>query len=127
MVLLLYCIRLPRAASVETQRDGPSGGGPRSPVDLEAPVVPQRRSLVLHATNVWMWVERGSWMREAGRRGGALGRHTPRLPRGTALSEAGFEVEPTVEANGDKPISPLSVPAEPHCVSVVDCCWGGGQ
>jgi hypothetical protein len=56
-------------------------------------------------------------MREAGRRWGDLGRHTPRLPRGTALSEAGFDVEPTVEANGDKPISPLSVAAEPHCVS----------
>ena len=57
-------------------------------------------------------------MREAGRRWGDLGRHTPRLPRGTALSEAGFDMEPTVEANGDdKPISPLSVAAEPHCVS----------
>ena len=32
-----------------------------------------------------------------------------------------------MEANGDKPISPLSVAAEPHCVSVVDCSWGGGQ
>ena len=45
---------------------------------------------------------------------------TQRAPRGTALSEADFEVEKTVEANGDKPISPLSVAAEPHCVSVMD-------
>ncbi len=72
-------------------------------------------------------------MREAGWRWGELSRvrldhivvchirHTPRAPRGAALSEAGFDVEPTVEANGDKPISPLSVAAEPHCVSVMDC------
>ena len=28
-----------------------------------------------------------------------------------------FDIEPTVEANGNKPISPLSVAAEPPCVS----------
>ena len=28
-----------------------------------------------------------------------------------------FDIEPTVEANGNKPMSPLSVAAEPPCVS----------
>ncbi len=36
-----------------------------------------------------------------------------------AIAAAGdvFDIVPTVEANGNEPISPLSVAAEPHCVS----------
>jgi hypothetical protein len=45
------------------------------------------------------------------------GRHEARV-----LAVAGMRVDilpmPMVEANGNKPISPLSVVAEPHCVSV---------
>jgi hypothetical protein len=36
-----------------------------------------------------------------------------------AIAAAGdeFDIVPTVEANGNEPISPLSIAAEPHCVS----------
>ena len=44
-----------------------------------------------------------------------------------AVSGDEIDVVPTVEANGNKPISPLSVAAEPHCVSVKNCSWGGGE
>lgn len=42
----------------------------------------------------------------------------PRIPRAFVGSVKEFDIEPTVEANGNKPISPLSVAAEPPCVSV---------
>jgi hypothetical protein len=42
----------------------------------------------------------------------------PRIPRALVGSVKEFDIEPTVEANGNKPISPLSVAAEPPCVSV---------
>jgi len=41
-----------------------------------------------------------------------------RMPRAFVGSVEEFDIEPTVEANGNKPISPLSVAAEPPCVSV---------
>ena len=45
-----------------------------------------------------------------------------------ALAVAGMRVDilpmPMVEANGNKPISPLSVVAEPHCVSVKELQLG---
>jgi hypothetical protein len=43
------------------------------------------------------------------------------------VGENGLNIVPTMEANGNKPISPLSVTAEPHCVSVKNCSWGGGR
>ena len=46
---------------------------------------------------------------------------------GIDKTEDEFDIVPTVEANGNKPISPLSVAAEPRCVSVKNCSWGGGH
>ena len=40
-----------------------------------------------------------------------------RIVCASAGSEDQFDIEPTVEANGNKPISPLSVAAELLCVS----------
>ena len=43
-----------------------------------------------------------------------------------ALAVTGMDVDmvPMVEANGSKPISPLSVAAEPHCVSIKEVQLG---
>ena len=44
--------------------------------------------------------------------------HHPRQGRGVEVTEDGADVVPTVEANGNDPISPLSVAAEPAlCLS----------
>ena len=56
-----------------------------------------------------------------------VARHMPSPGQGCVGAEDEIDIVPTVEANGNKPISPLSVAAEPHCVSVVNCSWGGGQ
>ena len=44
-------------------------------------------------------------------------RHGPRDLRTLAVTGK-VDMVPMVEANGSKPISPLSVTAEPHCVSI---------
>ena len=45
-----------------------------------------------------------------------------------ALAVTGkVDIVPMVEANGSKPISPLSVAAELLCVSENECSWGGGH
>jgi hypothetical protein len=38
-----------------------------------------------------------------------------------------FDIEPTVEANGNKPISPLSVAAELPCFQKMNCFWGSDR
>jgi hypothetical protein len=43
--------------------------------------------------------------------------HWRRHPRALAVTGMEVDIVPMVEANGSKPISPLSVAAEPHCVS----------
>jgi len=51
-------------------------------------------------------------------------RHDPWELHGIAASEDEFDIVPTVEANGNEPISPLSVAAEPQCVSVKELHLG---
>jgi hypothetical protein len=53
-------------------------------------------------------------------------RHGPREVRVLAVAgmEVGIVPMPMVEANGNKPISPLSVAAEPHCVSIKELQLG---
>ena len=51
-------------------------------------------------------------------------------PRGVRPRDARSDGEttcPMVAANGNKPIIPLSDAAEPRCVSVKNCSWGGGS
>ena len=49
----------------------------------------------------------------------------PRAARPRALAVTGkVDIVPMVEANGSKPISPLSVAAEPHCVSIKELQLG---
>ena len=50
-------------------------------------------------------------------------RHAARGHRRMVMGD-GFDIVPTVEANGNKPISPLSVAAEPHCVSIKELQLG---
>ena len=52
------------------------------------------------------------------------GRHAPSPPRGCAVTGEEYHIVPTVEANGNKPITPLSVTAEPRCVSVKELQLG---
>jgi hypothetical protein len=53
-------------------------------------------------------------------------RHGPREMRVLAVADMRVDIlpMPIVEANGNKPISPLSVVAEPHCVSVKELQLG---
>ena len=44
--------------------------------------------------------------------------------RALAVTEMTVGIVPMVEANGSKPISPLSVAAEPHCVSIKELQLG---
>ena len=44
-------------------------------------------------------------------------RHAPCHRHGCVVLGDEIDIVPTVEANGNKPISPLSVAAEPRCVS----------
>ena len=57
--------------------------------------------------------------RAGGRHDGDEGpRHGHRHAGGAEVTEAGADIVPTVEANGNDPISPLSVAAEPAlCLS----------
>ena len=173
MVLLLYCIRLPRAADagsggattglecrgpgrrrlrasvrrragarVRRCGDGPPGvtlgpplagcTGPRSPGEPAvgcggaAPMMMEVEIVV-------------GWSRQAsGRAYGRQGRYatTRRHPCGGLArvpaprdrsTDRENDIVPMVSANGNKPITPLSDAAEPHCVSVKDCSWGGGS
>jgi hypothetical protein len=50
-------------------------------------------------------------------------RHGPRDLRTLAVTGK-VDMVPMVEANGSKPISPLSVAAEPHCVSIKELQLG---
>jgi hypothetical protein len=51
-------------------------------------------------------------------------RHGRRNLRALAVTGMTVDIVPMVEANGSKPISPLSVPAEPHCVSIKELQLG---
>ena len=51
-------------------------------------------------------------------------RHGRRDQRARAVTEMTVGIVPMVEANGSKPISPLSVAAEPHCVSIKELQLG---
>ena len=51
-------------------------------------------------------------------------RHAPCTRSDRAATAREYDIVPTVEANGSKPISPLSVAAEPHCVSVKELQLG---
>lgn len=63
-----------------------------------------------------MWAD--GWTDEADqRRECEPGRHAQCEVRAIAGAGDEFDIVPAVEANGNKPISPLSVAAEPHCVS----------
>ena len=105
----------------------PGRGGPRSaaalsPRSLRKGVRPDVRL----ETPPWIPAGRAP---ASGHR--AVPKHEARLsvglrrhdPRGLGDSD----IVPKVEANGNKPISPLSVAAEPHCVSGKNCSWGGGH
>lgn len=171
MVLLLYCIRLPRAAwrllrvpgrlrrrlgsSAVHERDRPARptawqdgwgeGGPRSAtalsprslrvrvrpdVRLETPPRIRRgrapasghRAVPKHEARLSMGRRRAAGRREdegrARQRCTTSVRPDPCSLHGIESTEAEFDIVPTVEANGNKPISPLSVAAEPRCVSV---------
>jgi hypothetical protein len=50
-------------------------------------------------------------------------RHGPRDLRALAVTGK-VDTVPMVEANGNKPISPLSVAAEPHCVAIKELQLG---
>lgn len=45
----------------------------------------------------------------------APGRHAPEDRRASGATAWKYDIVPTVEANGNKPISPLSVAADPRC------------
>ena len=163
MVLLLYCIRLPRAASagarvattgLEWRVPGPPGG-PRSatawpPRSLRERVRPDVRLETPPRMSVGRATASGhravlkheaSCKGDVGkRRSGGNEEDGPGEPQHDmpwrhasdqhqlcAGSGDEIDVVPTVEANGNKPISPLSVAAEPRCVSVKNCSWGGGE
>jgi hypothetical protein len=51
-------------------------------------------------------------------------RHGRRDLRALAVTGMTVGIVPMVEANGSKPISPLSVAAEPHCVSIKELQLG---
>jgi hypothetical protein len=62
----------------------------------------------------------------------ALRHHRPSARRECARRPAphscdGVEENATMSASGKRPITSLSDAAEPQCVSVKDCCWGGGS
>ena len=161
MVLLLYCIRLPRAASagarvattgLEWRVPGPPGGprsatawSPRSlrervrpDVRLETPprmsvgraTASGHRAVLKHEASCredeWGRNGENNEDREGSHRHDMPWRHASDQCQVCAVSGDEIDVVPTVEANGNKPISPLSVAAEPHCVSVKNCSWGGG-
>jgi hypothetical protein len=50
--------------------------------------------------------------------------HARRDVRARAMTGMDVDIVPMVEANGNEPISPLSVAAEPHCVSVKELQLG---
>lgn len=124
MVLLLYC--MPFAACYECRRCmAERHGGPRSTERVRArpEVGPE------HEAESDSWLSTSEENDGRVRRwepSGQLGCH-PRAVRHTipplrvACTSNGpgglIDIEPTVEANGNKPISPLSVAAELHCVS----------
>jgi hypothetical protein len=68
-----------------------------------------------------LWVRFGTHQRHAD-----PVRHGRREMRTLALAGMGVDIVPMpmVEANGNKPISPLSVAAEPHCVSIKELQLG---
>ena len=152
MVLLLYCISLPRAASAGAARrrlgssaadQGPEGGPrsapERSPRALRERVPPElrlatpprilagratasgHRAVPKHEAKLCEELERDCGSSGEGERGVSHGRRDPRAPAVTGLD---VDIVPMVEANGSKPISPLSVAAEPHCVSVKELQLG---
>jgi hypothetical protein len=105
VVLLLYCstaFRCHGAASAGKRDDEAHGGlrstvGPRSPrvpwTQPRTTAPPERRAVPKHDAD--------------GR--GRLCTTVTRMPRAFVGSVEEFEMEPMVEANGNKPISPLSV------------------
>ena len=170
MVLLLYCISLPRAAATATGPKRPGGdwaravanqepvGGPRSapawsPCALRERVRPEvrlatpprihagratasgHRAVRKHEANVRGEIERDADSEddEWGRAGLGFGSHRQhadavrqerRAVRMRMSTQFGVDGVPMVEANGNKPISPLSVAAEPLCVSVKELQLG---
>ena len=99
MVLLLYRIWLPRCCECPKKRDDGTHGGLRSTVGPRSPRVPrlQPRSA---AAKEWRVVPKHETD------------VTGRMPPAFVGSVEEFEIEPTVEANGNKPITPLSVSAK---------------
>ena len=77
------------------------------------------RAVLKHEAN---WVEEDTRPtgedhdeREGSHQHEARWRHAPGQVCGCAASAEEIDIVPTVEANGNKPISPLSVAAEPRC------------
>jgi hypothetical protein len=159
VVLLLYCIRLPRAANAGTSiastglewRGWRPPGGPRSAtawsprslrervrpdVRLETPprisagraTASGHRAVLKHEA---IWVGDGSGPsgedqdeEEGSHQHDDVARHMPSPGQGGVGAEDEIDIVPTVEANGNKPISPLSVAAEPHCLSIKELQLG---
>ena len=164
MVLLLYCISLPRAASAGAARrrlgssaadQGPEGGPrsapERSPRALRERVPPElrlatppripagratasgHRAVPKHEAKLCEELERDSGSRGEGewsvwfaarQQRAHSARHGRRDQRARAVTEMTVGIVPMVEANGSKPISPLSVAAEPHCVAIKELQLG---
>ena len=138
MVLLLYCSSLPHAASAGLRGDE-DHGGLRSTVGLHSPWVPwmhpgstaptEWRAVPEHEADLKGRMETTEEMDERSLRddpSGRFGRQhhdechaspETRMPCAFVSPAEEFDIEPTVEANGNKPISPLSVAAELPCVS----------
>jgi hypothetical protein len=133
--------RLGSSAADQGPEGGPRSAPERSPRALRERVPPElrlatppriqagratasgHRAVPKHEAKLCEELERDCGESERGEHPVRHGRREVRV-----LAVDGMEVDiapmPMVEANGNKPISPLSVAAEPHCVSIKELQLG---